>query len=95
MESIPERSQDYRLIEKAIRFIEANARRQPELEEIAAAVGLSECALPAEVHTLGGHQPETLPAIPDQRECKGAAGAVREFVEHDSPGGAFQPGTPA
>ncbi len=35
-------SQDYRLIEQAIRFIEANARRQPELEEIAAAVGLSE-----------------------------------------------------
>ena len=42
MDSNPERSQDYRLIEKAIRFIEANARRQPELEEIAAAVGLSE-----------------------------------------------------
>ncbi len=42
MDSIPERTQDYRLIEKAIRFIEANARRQPELEEIAAAVGLSE-----------------------------------------------------
>ncbi len=33
---------DYELIEKAIRFIEANARRQPELEEVAAAVGLSE-----------------------------------------------------
>jgi AraC family transcriptional regulator, regulatory protein of adaptative response / methylated-DNA-[protein]-cysteine methyltransferase len=42
MESIPERSQDYRLIEQAIHFIEANACRQPELEEIAAAVGLSE-----------------------------------------------------
>jgi AraC family transcriptional regulator, regulatory protein of adaptative response / methylated-DNA-[protein]-cysteine methyltransferase len=42
MESIPERSQDYRLIEQAIHFIEANAHRQPELEEIAAAVGLSE-----------------------------------------------------
>ncbi|MEW5939548.1 MAG: methylated-DNA--[protein]-cysteine S-methyltransferase [Chloroflexota bacterium] len=42
MESIPERSQDYRLIEQAIRFIEANATRQPELEEVAAAVGLSE-----------------------------------------------------
>lgn len=42
MESIPERSQDYRLIEKAIHFIETNARRQPELEEIADAVGLSE-----------------------------------------------------
>jgi len=42
MDSNPERSQDYHLIEKAIRFIEANARRQPELEEIAAAVGLSE-----------------------------------------------------
>lgn len=35
-------SQDYELIEKAIRFIESNARRQPELDEVAAAVGLSE-----------------------------------------------------
>ncbi len=34
--------QDYRLVEQAIHFIEANARRQPELDEIAAAVGLSE-----------------------------------------------------
>lgn len=42
MESIPERSQDYRLIEQAIRFIESNATRQPELEEVAAAVGMSE-----------------------------------------------------
>jgi AraC family transcriptional regulator of adaptative response/methylated-DNA-[protein]-cysteine methyltransferase len=42
MESILELSQDYRLIEQAIRFIEANAQRQPELDEIAAAVGLSE-----------------------------------------------------
>src|SRR3972149_1594720 len=42
MESIPELSQDYRLIEQAIRFIEANAQRQPELHEIANAAGLSE-----------------------------------------------------
>lgn len=42
MESI---SQDYQLIEKAICFIEANARRQPELDEVAAAVGLSESHL--------------------------------------------------
>ena len=35
-------SQDYQLIEQAIRFIEANAHRQPELDEVAAAVGLSE-----------------------------------------------------
>lgn len=42
MKSIPERSQDYRLIEQAIHFIEVNAARQPELEEVAAAVGMSE-----------------------------------------------------
>ena len=42
MESIPELSQNYRLIEQAIRFIEANAQRQPELDEIANAAGLSE-----------------------------------------------------
>jgi AraC family transcriptional regulator of adaptative response/methylated-DNA-[protein]-cysteine methyltransferase len=45
MESTTERSQDYRLIEQAIRFIEANATRQPELDEVAAAVGLSESHL--------------------------------------------------
>jgi AraC family transcriptional regulator of adaptative response/methylated-DNA-[protein]-cysteine methyltransferase len=35
-------SQDYRLIEQAIRYIESNATRQPELGEVAAAVGMSE-----------------------------------------------------
>ncbi|MBL8077704.1 MAG: methylated-DNA--[protein]-cysteine S-methyltransferase [Anaerolineales bacterium] len=38
----PEQSQHYQLIEQAIRFIEINVNRQPELDEIAAAVGLSE-----------------------------------------------------
>jgi len=37
-----EQSQNYQLIEKAIRFIEQNAGAQPELEEIAASVGMSE-----------------------------------------------------
>ncbi len=33
---------DYRTIEQAIRYLEGNARRQPDLKEVAAAVGLSE-----------------------------------------------------
>ena len=33
---------DYRRIEKAIRYLEENFRRQPELSEVAAAVGLSD-----------------------------------------------------
>jgi AraC family transcriptional regulator of adaptative response/methylated-DNA-[protein]-cysteine methyltransferase len=33
---------DYQLVEQAIRYLEGNARRQPELREIAASVGLSE-----------------------------------------------------
>jgi AraC family transcriptional regulator of adaptative response/methylated-DNA-[protein]-cysteine methyltransferase len=33
---------DYKLVEQAIRFLDANARRQPELREVAASVGLSE-----------------------------------------------------
>lgn len=33
---------DYRLIEQAIRFLGDNVRRQPELREVAASVGLSE-----------------------------------------------------
>jgi AraC family transcriptional regulator, regulatory protein of adaptative response / methylated-DNA-[protein]-cysteine methyltransferase len=36
-----ESSQDYALIERAIGYIESNASRQPELDEIAAALGLS------------------------------------------------------
>jgi AraC family transcriptional regulator of adaptative response/methylated-DNA-[protein]-cysteine methyltransferase len=35
-------SEDYLRIEQAIRYLETNARRQPELAEIAGAVGLSE-----------------------------------------------------
>ena len=46
MSNIPipfsESSQDYALVERAIRFIESNASRQPELADIAAAIGLSE-----------------------------------------------------
>lgn len=41
MENKLEPSQHYRLIEQAIQYIEANAQRQPELEEIASAVGVS------------------------------------------------------
>jgi AraC family transcriptional regulator of adaptative response/methylated-DNA-[protein]-cysteine methyltransferase len=36
-----ELSQHYQLIEQAIEYIEANVQRQPELDEIASAVGLS------------------------------------------------------
>jgi AraC family transcriptional regulator of adaptative response/methylated-DNA-[protein]-cysteine methyltransferase len=42
MESLNELSQQYQLIEQAIQYIEANAQRQPELDEIASAIGLSE-----------------------------------------------------
>ena len=42
METNLELSQHYRLIEQAIQYIEANVQRQPELDEIASAIGLSE-----------------------------------------------------
>ena len=42
MESTTELSQQYQLIEKAIQYIEANAQRRPELDEISSAIGLSE-----------------------------------------------------
>ena len=42
MENTIELSQHYKLIEQAIQYIEANVQRQPELEEIASAIGLSE-----------------------------------------------------
>ncbi len=34
--------EDYRIVERAIRYLERNAQRQPELKEVAASVGLSE-----------------------------------------------------
>src|SRR5512146_605359 len=37
-----QQNEDYALVEKALRYLEANARRQPELREVASAVGLSE-----------------------------------------------------
>lgn len=42
MESETELSEQYQLIERAIEYITANAQRQPELDEIASAIGLSE-----------------------------------------------------
>lgn len=42
MESTTELSGHYQLIEQAIQYIETNVQRQPELDEIASAIGLSE-----------------------------------------------------
>jgi AraC family transcriptional regulator of adaptative response/methylated-DNA-[protein]-cysteine methyltransferase len=42
MESTSELSQHYRLIEQAIQYIDANVSRQPGLDEVASAIGLSE-----------------------------------------------------
>lgn len=42
MNDLTQLSEDYARIEQAIRYIEANARRQPDLSELAAQVGLSE-----------------------------------------------------
>jgi len=42
MESTTEFSDHFQVIERAIQYIEANVQRQPELDEIAAAIGLSE-----------------------------------------------------
>ena len=42
LERRKQQSRDYARIERAIRFVEANRRRQPELAEIAASVHLSE-----------------------------------------------------
>lgn len=42
MESTNELSEHYQLIERAIQYIEINVHRQPELDEIASAIGLSE-----------------------------------------------------
>jgi AraC family transcriptional regulator of adaptative response/methylated-DNA-[protein]-cysteine methyltransferase len=39
---IPQMTEDYRRIEQAIRYIEANADHQPDLNEVAAQIGLSE-----------------------------------------------------
>lgn len=42
MDSTPEFSEHYESIEQAIQYIEDNVHRQPELDEIATAIGLSE-----------------------------------------------------
>src|SRR5258708_33139654 len=44
-----ELSDHYKFIEQAIQFIEANVQRQPELEEIASAIGLRGCHLPRRI----------------------------------------------
>jgi AraC family transcriptional regulator of adaptative response/methylated-DNA-[protein]-cysteine methyltransferase len=42
MSELTQLSEDYRRVEQAIRFLEANARQQPDLAAVAAHVGLSE-----------------------------------------------------
>ncbi len=42
MNTIIQQSTDYQRIEQAIRYLQDNARRQPDLAEVAAHIGLSE-----------------------------------------------------
>ena len=85
-------SEDYRRIEQAIRYIEANAARQPELGEIAAQFELERIPFPAPVHALGGHQPEAFPAIPDQGKRQGAAHPIIQLLEATYEAGLSSPG---
>jgi AraC family transcriptional regulator of adaptative response/methylated-DNA-[protein]-cysteine methyltransferase len=58
--------EDYQRIEQAIRYLDTNFQHQPDLAEIAASVHLSEYHF--QRLFTGGDQPQTLPAILDQRE---------------------------
>ena len=93
MEPTTELSQHYQLIERAIQYIEANVQRQPELDEIASAIGLSEYHFQRLVHPLGRHQPKAFHAIPDKGTRQGIARPLRKSAGDNASGRAFKPGT--
>ena len=75
--------EDYGRVEKAIRFIETEALRQPSLQEIASVVGLSEFHFQRLFEPVGRNQPQAVPAVPDQGVCKDPAGGITGCSQRD------------
>ena len=79
-----EQSQHYQLIERAIRYIEENVQRQPELEEIASAIGPAQlrALVRAISHDLAGdNRPRAIELVGAINRLLEAAGLNLEFEE--------------
>ena len=61
---------DYRLVEQAIQYLDANTRRQPQLSEVAASVGLSEFHLQRLFQRWAGVSPKRFLQFQTAQEAK-------------------------
>jgi AraC family transcriptional regulator of adaptative response/methylated-DNA-[protein]-cysteine methyltransferase len=95
MENNIELSQHYQLIERAIQYIEANVQRQPELEEIASAIGLSEYHFQRLFTNWAGISPKRFMQFLTKEHAKQLLNQSENLLETTHQGWTFQPGAAA
>ena len=83
---------DYLLVEQAIRFLDLNARRQPELGEIAASVGLSEFHFQRLFRRWAGVSPKRFLQFQTAQEAKRVLRASGDVLDASYSAGLSGPG---
>jgi AraC family transcriptional regulator of adaptative response/methylated-DNA-[protein]-cysteine methyltransferase len=83
---------DYQLVEQAIRYLDGNARRQPELREIAASVGLSEFHFQRLFQRWAGVSPKRFLQFQTAQEAKRVLREAGDLLEASFHSGLSGPG---
>ncbi len=88
-------SDDYMRIRDAIEFLTRNWKSQPEIDEVAAHIGLSASHFSRAIPALGRHHAQTVFAGADDRPCAGAPAGFGVRTGHFTRGRAFGAGAAA
>jgi len=83
---------DYQLVEQAIRFLDRNAGRQPELREVAASVGLSEFHFQRLFQRWAGVSPKRFLQFQTAQEAKHVLQQTGDLLEASYQAGLSGPG---
>jgi AraC family transcriptional regulator of adaptative response/methylated-DNA-[protein]-cysteine methyltransferase len=85
-------AKDYHLVEQAIRFLDRNAGRQPELREIAASAGLSEFHFQRLFQRWAGVSPKRFLQFQTAQEAKRVLAETGDLLEASYDAGLSGPG---
>ena len=85
-------AKDYHLVEQAIRFLDRNAGRQPELREIAASVGLSEFHFQRLFQRWAGVSPKRFLQFQAAQEAKRVLAETGDLLDASYDAGLSGPG---
>ena len=85
-------AKDYHLVEQAIRFLDGNAGRQPELREVAASVGLSEFHFQRLFQRWAGVSPKRFLQFQTTQEAKRVLAETGDLLDASYDSGLSGPG---